>query len=379
MQRVIVDSVEGLEPWIGRWDDLAVAAARPYAAPGWLLSWWEHLRPPRSELRVVLVAEGDALLGVAPFFLHRGRLGRRDARILAAGHSHRPDVLAAPQAADELAAALAAALAADRPSLMGFEGFDAGSRWPAAVLAAWPGRRRPARLDAPLMPTPTITLSPAGYEAWLASRSSRFRRNVRQAQQRLAEHGGRIELASGAAARGAAIEAFVRLHLQRWEARGGSALPAGPTSAMLHAAAARLPDERLRLWTVLVDGEIAAVEVYVAAGGEVAAWNGGWDERHARLQLPLLAQLAAIEDAAARGEARIDLGGGVSHHKQRFADRTGTAAVGSSVLVTPGPRALITRLELAPGRTRRKLRERVGRLPERQRQRLVAGMRLLRI
>jgi CelD/BcsL family acetyltransferase involved in cellulose biosynthesis len=357
---VVADSVAALEPWVERWDALAVAARRPYCAPAWMLAWWEHLRPAHTDLRVVLVADGDELLGVAPFFLHRGRAGRRDARVLGAGHSHRLDVLAKPEARAETAAALARELAPEKPSLVAFEGFDADSAWAAVVGDAWPGRRHPARVLLNHQPTPIVTLGASGHGAWLASQSKNFRKKTGQARRRLEAAGGRVALASGPAARAAAIAAFVRLHAARWEGRGGSALPAEATGAMLRAASDRLPgDERLRLWTILVEEEIVAVQVFVAAGGEVANWNGGWDERHARLQPALLALLGAMEDAAARGEPRIDMGGGDDEYKLRFADPAAQAAITTPVLLPRGARVPLTRLELLPGRARRALRSAV--------------------
>jgi CelD/BcsL family acetyltransferase involved in cellulose biosynthesis len=363
---VVLGSVAALAPWLSRWDALAVTAGRPYCAPGWMLAWWEHQRPTRADLRVVLVADGDELRGVAPFFLHRGRAGRRDARVLCAGHSHRLDLLATPGAGRATAAAVASALAPERPSLISFEGFEAGSEWPAAVGRAWPARRLPAPRVISRQPTPIVTLDPAGHAAWLASQSKNFRKKTGQAQRRLEQEGGRVALACEPPERQAAIDAFVRLHAQRWEERGGSALEPGSSGAMLRAACSRLPADRLRLWTVTVGEEIVAVQVFVAAGDELANWNGGWDERHARVQPPLLALLAAMDDAVGRGERRIDMGGGDDHYKQRFADASLSEEIVSAVLLPAGARTALTRLELLPGRARRALRPYVRRVRARR-------------
>jgi CelD/BcsL family acetyltransferase involved in cellulose biosynthesis len=346
---------------LARWDALAVATARPYCAPAWMLAWWEHMSPARADLRVILVADGEELLGVAPFFVHHGRAGRRDARVLCAGHSHRIDLLAADRQAT--AAAVAGTLAAERPSLVSLEGFEAGSDWPAIIRRAWPGRLAPASRTVARQPTPIVTLDPAGFSAWLAAQSKNFRKKTGQARRRLEQEGGRVELATD---RGAAIDAFVRLHAQRWEGRGGSSLDPRRTGAMLRAAAAALPEDRLRLWTVLVGEDIAAVQVFVAAGGEVANWNGGWDERHARVQPSLLALLAAMDDAAARDERHIDMGGGDDHYKQRFADDALSEAIATTVLLPASVRTPLTRLQLVPGQARRALRPHVRRLRARR-------------
>jgi CelD/BcsL family acetyltransferase involved in cellulose biosynthesis len=361
MRTIVAESAEALDPWVARWDSLAVATERPYCAPAWMLAWWEHMRPARADLRVILLADGEELLGVAPFFLHHGRAGRRDARVLCAGHSHRLDLPATDRPAT--AAAVARTLASERPSLVSLEGFEASSEWPAILRRAWPARLPPATRTVARQPTPIVTLDPAGHSAWLAAQSKNFRKKTGQARRRLEQEDGWVELASD---RGAAIDAFVRLHSQRWEGRGGSSLNPGRTGAMLRAAADRLPEDRLRLWTVRVGGEIVAAQVFVAAGGEVANWNGGWDERHARVQPPLLALLAAMDDAAARGERRIDMGGGDDHYKQRFADESVSLAIASTVLLPASVRTPLTRLELVPGQARRALRPHVRRLRSRR-------------
>src|SRR5215207_2184272 len=50
------------------WDSLAVARAKPFSSPSWMLPWWRHARPSRAALRIVAVRRGDELIGLLPLF-----------------------------------------------------------------------------------------------------------------------------------------------------------------------------------------------------------------------------------------------------------------------------------------------------------------------
>ena len=97
----LVDDPARLQAVRGAWDALAVELGRPYCAPGWMLAWWDHARPPRALLRTVLVRDGDELVAVAPFYADR-RFGRPvHYRLLAADISHRVGPLIRDEAQPE--------------------------------------------------------------------------------------------------------------------------------------------------------------------------------------------------------------------------------------------------------------------------------------
>jgi CelD/BcsL family acetyltransferase involved in cellulose biosynthesis len=371
-----VTEAEGLDPHLDDWSALAVAAGRPFCLPGWMLAWWRHAGPPRAELRTVLVHDGSALVGVAPYFADPGPAGRTDYRLLASGTSQPIGPLAAAGRAREVAEAVAVALASARPgaSLVTFEGVEAGSPWPAAIRRAWPGPLRPHRYRASRLPTPVLDLAGAGFEAWLAGKSQNFRQQMRRARRRAAER-GTIALATEPQEVERAAAAFADLHHARWRERGGSNLDPATARALLADAGRALTPEHLRLWTVEVDGELASVQVFAAAGGEVVYWNGGWAEQHAALKPALVGILAAVEDAFARGERRIDFGAGEHPYKLRFAGAGEDEAVVWTGLFPLGPRYPVTRAQVLPAQLGWLARGAARRLPEARRERL---KRLLR-
>ena len=67
----VASSEAEVAPALDRWDDLAIACARPYCAPGWGMAWWRNAAPEKAALRVVLVSEDGELVGVAPMFAER--------------------------------------------------------------------------------------------------------------------------------------------------------------------------------------------------------------------------------------------------------------------------------------------------------------------
>jgi CelD/BcsL family acetyltransferase involved in cellulose biosynthesis len=175
------------------------------------------------------------------------------------------------------------------------------------------------------------------------------------------------------------VETLLRLHADRWRARGGSSLVAQGERlrAMLLDAGARLaPSGRLRIWVLEIDGAPAWANLFLSAGGELLAVNSGWDERWRRLSPPSLGMLRAIEDAFERGERRLDLGVGDDPYKLEFAD--GNDPVGWGILVPPGWRMPLTALRVAPMLLASALRGRVKRtLTETQLERLRALRRRL--
>src|SRR5947209_5356132 len=65
----LITNPEELERLRPGWDELASRVGRPFMLSGWLLAWWRHLRAPTARLRTVAVFDGDALVGIAPFFV----------------------------------------------------------------------------------------------------------------------------------------------------------------------------------------------------------------------------------------------------------------------------------------------------------------------
>jgi CelD/BcsL family acetyltransferase involved in cellulose biosynthesis len=346
----IFDTLERVEELIPEWDELAVALARPFCAPAWMLSWWRHVAPRRARLLVVAVREGDELIGVGPFFASPESFGLVRYRILGSETSYRVTPLARPGREREVASTIVDALVAAGPSpdVLSFEGIEPDSPWPELFREVWPGHAPPWKYRVRTLPAPTVTLQGRSFDEWLSSRSSHFRKRARQYRRRLEEIGAEFKLAQSENERERHLEAFARLHYQRWKSRGGSRALDQRIELMISDVAHRLPlGERFRLWSIEVEGQIISVKVIVAAGGEAGWWLTGFDEAWAKYRPSTQTGLAAIAQSCALREDRLDLGGGAQEYKYHFAD--GQDELEWIDLVPRGRWHLLNRARLAPG------------------------------
>lgn len=334
-----------------RWDQLAVTNRLPMMAPACVLAWWRHLAPPRAEPRTILVHDGPELVGVAPFYVDLDRpRGRIDLRLPGIELAGRLAPLAEPGREREVAGALARALANCEPSLelLALEGLPHSAPWPAALRTGWPGRCGPIVLRYQTQECPTVSLRGGSFEEWMAAKSSNFRAQMRRLRRAFDAAGGTIRLSSTGALR-ADLDAFMRLHTERWKRRGESQLVSmsDRLPAMLEDLGHSLvADERFRLVVLEIDGQPISAQLFLAAGGHVLYVNGGWDERFAKLKPSMLGILATIERAFERDEREVDLGLGAQPYKLRFADDD--YRVVWTILMPLGARLPVTGLRTAP-------------------------------
>jgi len=367
-QATLLSDLEAIAPFHQDWDALAVECARPYCVPAWMLAWWRHVAPQGAELRVVAVHDGDALIGIAPFFAEpRPHLPTRW-RILAAGTSHRVQPLARRGRERDVARAVAGALAGayPYPEMLSFENVEAESGWHRLLAEFWPGAQRPWVTRRWSGPAPTVRLTGLTFDDWLGTKSHNFRNQSRRLRRRMESRGARFRAVQTEAELDWALAELTRLHHARWEDRGGSVALTPAVGRMLaDAGRALLGGGRLRLVVIEAGGRAISVQLLVAAGGELSYWNGGFDEEWADTQPAMRALVAAVEDAFARGEDRLDLGGGGEHYKRRLAD--GADILETALLVPRGGRYGLTRAQLMPRTVGRAV---ATRLPEDARERL---------
>lgn len=330
------------------WRELAHMCSRPAALPGWQLAWWRHLAPEGARLKTVAVFEQDHLVGLAPFFANPGR--RVDYRLLGAGTTHRLAPLARPGREREIAALITRTLAGSSPppDLIAFEGIDAASPWPQVFAASWPGRFKPWRYTSSRTAGPTVDTTSGDFEAWLSSRSGNFRKQLRVAKRRADEIGARIALVTSEEGREKALLDFRSLHLARWKHRGGSSFEDRTFEMIGEAARALAPANEMRIFALETGQDTVAVLLALAAGVEMLLFSYGFDETYARISPIHLVILAAVEDAFARGDHRVDFGGGSERHKHAFANSDAPVSWGG--LVIRSRRYPLTRARLAPHR-----------------------------
>jgi len=335
------------------WDALAVLSERPFAAPAWALAWWDNLRPEAAELRLVLVREAGALVGVVPLFCVK-----RTYAPLGGGMAP-VEPLARPGLESQVAEAAAGALAeaSPAPASLEIEAHGSSPDWAGMLAGAWVGGGRVWRWTRSETPVPCIDLG-AGFEDWLAAKSSSFRREMKRKQRRLEQAGGSFRFA-GEESLERDVHAFMRLHRRRLAGKGGSSLGADGVEPMLASIGEELlPRGRFRLLCIDLGGEPIAAQLLLAAGGELSAWNSGFDEAHAKLSPSMQCMVEALRDASERGERTMSLGPGGQDYKYRLSNREDSLS--SHVLVPPDGAQALTRLRLAPAQIRAALSARLS-------------------
>jgi CelD/BcsL family acetyltransferase involved in cellulose biosynthesis len=374
----VIEDLAAAEALAPAWDELAVSCSLPLCAPGWMLAWWRHLAPAASSLCILAVRDGAQLLAITPWFVQVGDSGRVDLRFLGAEYSDRVDILCVPGHEREVTEALRDALLGLRPQphLIAFEAVPVGSRWTRRIAGGWSGHARFGRYRNSSYPAPSVTLPAGRPEEWLAARSSNFRGQMGRLRRRLEREGGAVRQITAPGEVERAVEDLLSMHAGRWEGRAPSHLTRTGVAAMLKDAASALGPDRLRLWAAEIDGKPISVQLFLAAGGELKYWNGGWSEEHAALKPSMLTILAALQDAISRNEHRLDLGAGTHAYKLRFADAEDTLTWGG--VIVHNRRWARTRAELMPRVLRYRSKLLVRALPAPITERVEAAVRARR-
>ncbi len=356
LRGVLVRRLEDLQAYRQAWDELAVVTRRPYCSPAWVLSWWQHVRPPQAALRTVVVLDGNDLVGVAPIFADLGVGGIVRHRLIG---SSRRDFLVAPELEEEATDVVAGVLGASEPSpdVFMLEGVPTDRRWPQLLTQRWPARRMTLHRQFTQL-APIVSLNGRTYEEWLGSKSRNFRQGMRRRLRQLEVAGARISLTRDDSELSADLEAFARLHHQRWAARGGSGVLDERVQRMLEDCSRALIGQlRFRLWSIKAGDETISSHIFLSAGGETTYWLGGFDEQWGRLQPGIVTILAAIQHAFSVGDRRMDLGVGGQAYKYRFSDAEDH--LDSTLLVRSGLKAPLARSQMLRARTRMALAERL--------------------
>jgi CelD/BcsL family acetyltransferase involved in cellulose biosynthesis len=218
----------------------------------------------------------------------------------------------------------AMATARPRPARVDLNGLPASSYWPDALRSAWPGRLRPWHHRVAPTPAPTVPLGGAGdLDAWLGTRSSNFRQQMRRARRKFEKDGGVFRVAAGEEDLERDLPVLERLHQARWADRGGSAaMTSGIDRMLADVGGALVSSGRFLLISMEIDGRVISSQLFLAAGNEISYWNGGFDDAGelAAYKPAMSGLVEAVRISLERGYTRFDLGPGAQDYKYRFSD-----------------------------------------------------------
>jgi CelD/BcsL family acetyltransferase involved in cellulose biosynthesis len=343
---VVISDESQLERWIDQWDDLADHAERPYMTPAWTLAWWRHLRPSDGVLKLVLVVEGETLIGVTPLYVQPTRRPFVY-RMLGLPYDAPKQPLAREGDEEIVAVKTAEALTAEDPRADGLElpGLPRDALWRRLLQGSDPGAHV---YEAAERSVPVVPLDGDGFDAWFGSKSRNFRQQMRRARRRLEESGGIVAQAATAEEMAERIPGLIELHESRWQERGGSAVVRPGLTEMLRDATSQLGvPGRARMWFAEAEGRMVSAHLVVACGGRSSYWLGGFDDDFAAFHPGMLCLLAEIEYACEIGQHLVDLGAGDHAYKLRLA--SGDEWISRPTFVFKGPGYARRRLMTTPG------------------------------
>jgi CelD/BcsL family acetyltransferase involved in cellulose biosynthesis len=314
----------------------------------WNRLWWRSYAPPGSNLLLITCRdEQGRLVGLAPFY-------RRQLRT--AGIPHVREVLflgtgvftETSQFLDIVARRGYERLVAE--TVAGFLNLrdDWDRLWLSTVPAA--STVLPHFLEAfggevhtEILDRSHIVDTSTDWVTLLGTLGKSTRRNVLRSLRRVTEeYEVEFRLVQTEEELEPALDALVRLHQARWRSLGepGSFALTGFESFLRAAARASLAEGRLRLWTLSLDGRIAAAKVSFYENGIVYGFQQGFDPAHLRDALgrvvSALCIKACVEDARINA---FDFMGGTNQYKDTWT-RIGRDSV-SLTWLRPGLRSRV--------------------------------------
>jgi len=268
-----ISDIDSLEHLVPEWWDLwrRIPSATPFQSPAWLLPWWRAFEP--GSLLVITVREARRLVGVAPFYIEQGALGRR---VLPIGTSvtDYSDVLLDLDCIEAAGRALVEHLAS-KHSWTEWELADLAPGASALHLPEPPGCT--ASLH-PASPCPVLAL-PRDFDALLRVLSAHKRNNLQNARNRAKRRGKLHFIQADAASASSLLESLMQLHVRRWTDRGEQGVFSDPRVRAFHGEAIPLLEaaDLVRLSALEISGRTAAVHYGLSAKGRAYSYITGFD------------------------------------------------------------------------------------------------------
>ena len=324
------DYDKALETLQAEWDELLDASDQCvyFLRANWNKAWWQTLRPAHSQLFIVTCRdESGRLVGLAPFYRRQHTIAGiehiREILFLGTGvfaqTSEHLDIIARRGWETRTAEAVASLLRQDK-------------EWDRLCLNEIPA-------SSSLLPHFKMALggelqlragqrghtvsTDRDWESFKATLGRTTRQNTQRLSRRLFEKytcefrrvADREEFERG-------MDALVRLHQARWEAKGepGSFAIPGVEGLLRQAAEGALSEGRLRLWTLTIDGKIAAVQLAFLDNRTAHCFQVGFDPAYARDSIGKVMLMLCIKDCVDDpAVAKYDLMGGDQPYKECWA------------------------------------------------------------
>lgn len=312
----ILDKLSDVEAISAEWDGLLERSAcnRAFSSPGWYIAACRH--NPALTPRLILARRGSDLVGLLPLAL-------ADAESVIRFPTHLSDYNDIVTASDDEAVA---------PDILQYALLSAGDyqlrlsniRRDANCLRAaemiWTALEL-ERLFRVTSRCPYILLS-ASYEEYLASRSSKLRKNLGRALRAAKQnHIEARELEPESFSPGRLPEAFLSLQFAR-KGEESCFEPPGIQSFIREALPRLFAERRLRVFALFEKEKMIAIDLYIMGADSICSWNGGFGADGARWSPVKILNDAALRCAYALCLKEYDYLRGDHRYKLSWANRT---------------------------------------------------------
>ena len=300
-----VDLVSSLDELQEDWVRLAHESRNLFSTWEWASTWWRHYGAAHS-LLVAACREGRDTVALFPLYLW-SRRPVRIARFVGHGPADQLGAIYAPGAEAAAAEAVRQTVEQADLDLVLMELLSGRESWKELL------RQKPLLRES----SPTISLG-AGWDAYLAGRSSNLRQQIRRRERQLdRRHAVRFRLATEPHRLQEDLTLLYALHRARWGARS-----AFSRFEDFHRDFAALALERgwLRLWFLELDSRPAAAWYGFRFAGVESYYQAGRDPAFRDESVGFVLLAHSIRQAAEEGVLEYRLLRGAESFKLRFAD-----------------------------------------------------------
>jgi CelD/BcsL family acetyltransferase involved in cellulose biosynthesis len=318
----VIDDLDDLGRYEAEWDRLAVECGKPTSRPAWLRAWWRagcgSGESAARAARVVVVTEGERLVGLLPGYVVDSRARLPDLRLIGAPTfwSVAPHVAAdAPAATIEL---LSRALGGTSPAPARLEmpSVRADAAWPGELRRAWPGA--PAWLRRGNRGALLVVAGQESAEDWFAALPKRLRSDHLRRNRKRAEAGLEVVPTTDPEAVAGDLHALAELHRARWDG-ASSWLVDGLEEALAAAGRELIEAGGWRLWKVVRGDRILGATLFARGGAASEMLLTAYDSEWSHLAPGVATVVAGIEHELDTGARVVDFGHGGFRYLQRMA------------------------------------------------------------
>ncbi len=329
----IIDDVDGFDRLREQWQGLHARTVprNVFSSYAWSRTWWRNFGEERR-LFLLAVRDRERLLALAPLELSRENFGPVSVRALqivgtagvpsrGMGLADRADFLVEPGRSDALDQLVRSIVEEQAWDVLLLRGLPEASPTLGALEATLSSER--VILRRRRRSNSFVLELPASWDAFLASKSAKWRKTHR-AQANRAERAGRVEyerhFPCSSEELERAWEHVVAINLSSWKAdRGTGLLQLDVLREFFRELTAAAAEEGLLDLTLArLDGEPFAYELYLSTNDTAGAYDGAYRRDTAHLSPGILITGFLIRDSIERGMQAFDFMRGDEPYKQRW-------------------------------------------------------------